>query len=210
MKILALGAHPDDIEFGCGGTLLRFARAGHEVYLYIATYGELGGDPQVRKCEQERAAEFIGVKHIFWGGYIDCQVPLSRELIENIEKVISEINPDYIFVNNEDDTHQDHRALAHATTSATRYIPNFLFYEGPTTVYFSPNLYVDISHTVDDKIMLLESHASQVSKVNIHNPEIVITEVALSTARFRGIQGRMKVAEAFRSLRFYVEIPKVK
>lgn len=207
MKVLAIGAHPDDIEFGCGGTLLRFARAGHEVYLYVATCGELGGDPATRKLEQEQAAGLIGVKRIFWGGYTDCMVPLNRELIVSIEEVLQEIEPDYIFVHHQEDTHQDHRTLADAAMSATRYIPNFLFYEGPTTVNFFPNVYVDIESSVADKCELLRRHASQVTRANVSQPDISIVEIAVSNARFRGIQGRVKTAEAFKSLRLFIDIP---
>ena len=64
MKILALGAHPDDIEIGCGATLLKFARAGHKVYLYIATNGELGGDRMRRKQEQIESGEYLKVERI--------------------------------------------------------------------------------------------------------------------------------------------------
>jgi len=207
VKILALGAHPDDIEFGCGGTLLRFSRTGHEVYMYVATCGELGGDSETRKVEQEAAVMYGGVRDIFWGGYHDTQIPLSKELISSIEDVLKQVRPDYIFVHYEEDTHQDHRTLAKATLSATRYVPNFLFYEGPTTVNFSPNAYVDIDGVIGDKVTLLKKHESQVGKVIPGMPELSIVDFAESTARFRGIQGRMKTAEAFKSLRLFIEIP---
>jgi len=207
VRVLALGAHPDDIEFGCGGALLRFARAGHDVYMYVATCGELGGDCETRKREQEKAVSYGGVKKLFWGGYHDTQIPLTKELISNIENVIREVEPNYIFVHYEEDTHQDHRILAKAAVSATRYVPNFLFYEGPTTVNFSPNVYIDVDDVIDDKVTLLKKHESQVSKVIPGMTDLSIIDFALSTARFRGIQGRMKTAEAFRSLRLFIDIP---
>jgi len=210
VRVLALGAHPDDIEFGCGGSLLRFARMGHDVYLYIATCGELGGDAGIRRHEQEKAASYKGVRKLYWGGYQDTQIPLSKELITNIETVLAEVKPDYIFVHNEEDTHQDHRILARATLSATRYVPNFLFYEGPTTVNFYPNVYVDIDGVIEDKLALLRTHESQVSKVIPGMTDLSIVDFALSTARFRGIQGRMKTAEAFKSLRLFIDIPACK
>jgi len=207
VRVLALGAHPDDIEFGCGGALLRFARAGHDVYMYVATCGELGGDCETRKREQKEAASYGGAKKLFWGGYHDTQIPLTKELISNIENVIREVEPNYIFVHYEEDTHQDHRILARAAVSATRYVPNFLFYEGPTTVNFSPNVYIDIDDVIDDKVALLKKHGSQVSKVIPGMADLSIVDFALSTARFRGIQGRMRTAEAFRSLRLFIDIP---
>ncbi len=207
MKILAIGAHPDDIEFGCGGALLRFARLGHDVYMYVVTGGEMGGDSPVRQQEQQDAAAFIGARRLFWGGYQDTRIPLSKELITNIEDVLKKIQPDYIFVHYKEDTHQDHRILSSATLSATRYVPNFLFYEGPTTVNFSPNVYIDIDEIVEDKLELLRKHTSQVGKVIAGMPELSIVDFASATARFRGIQGRLRSAEAFQSLRLLIDVP---
>ena len=207
MNILALGAHPDDIEFGCGATLLKFARAGHKIFQYIATYGELGGDRMLRKKEQIEASEYIGVEKIFWGEFPDCQLPLSRHLITKIEDVINEVEPHYIFVHNNEDTHQDHRVLSTGTLSATRYIQNVLFYEGPTTLSFSPNVYMDVEDTIEDKQILLEKHASQISRVHVNMPEVSILDIAISSAQFRGIQSRTRIAEAFRSVRLFINVP---
>ncbi len=69
MNILAIGAHPDDIEFGCGGTLIKYAQKGHNVYQLIMTGGGVGGDPGVRTAEQQEAAKFIGVQQVFWGNF---------------------------------------------------------------------------------------------------------------------------------------------
>ena len=94
--------------------------------------------------------------------------------------------------------------LAQAVMSATRYIRNVLFYEGPTTQNFKPHVFVDIFDTLDKKIEALKAHQSQVMKTNIENLSIV--EVARSSANFRGIQGRVKFAEAFYSLRLFINI----
>ncbi len=209
MKVLALGAHPDDIEFGCGGTLLRFAQAGHSVHYYVATCGSMGGDSEIRRQEQIEAANYEGMKKLYWGGFRDTELPLGKDLVSNIEHVLSEVQPDYIFVHNGEDTHQDHRTLAKATLSATRYVPNFLFYEGPTTVNFTPNVYIDIDDTIDGKIGLLRKHKSQVAKVIHGMPDLSIDDFAIATGRFRGIQGRKKTAEAFHSLRLFIDIPVV-
>src|SRR5712692_9715674 len=131
MNILALGAHPDDIEYGCGGMLTKYAQRGHDVYLFVASDGALGGDPGIRRREQEHAAQTLGAREVLWGGYQDTEIPLNRELIVNVESVIRKVKPRMIFVNQPDDTHQDHRHLAQGTISATRYIPNFLFFEVP-------------------------------------------------------------------------------
>ncbi|MFQ6103588.1 MAG: PIG-L deacetylase family protein [Candidatus Glassbacteria bacterium] len=204
MNILAISSHPDDLEYGCGGTLIKYAAKGHNIFLYIATCGELGGDPVVRRGEQEDAGRIIGAKKIFWGEYNDTRIPINPGLIKDIESVMQETNPDFIFTHFWDDTHQDHRALSRSTLSATRYVKNFLFYETPTTQNFTPNVFVDICEVLDRKKQLLEAHSSQIVKTNIEDLNIV--ECAVSAAMFRGVQGRVKYAEAFASLRLFINI----
>ena len=204
MNILALGAHPDDIEYGCGGMLTKYAEKGHDVFLWIASDGSLGGEGVVRRQEQTDSALIIGAREVFWGDYRDTEVPLTRELIGHIESVIKQIKPRMIFVHYPDDTHQDHRNLAQGTMSATRYVPNFLFYEGPTTQNFAPNCFTDVEKVLDKKLACLEAHRSQVAKTNIE--DLTILELAVSSANFRGIQARVKYAEAFQSIRLLINI----
>ena len=204
MNILAIGAHPDDIEYGCAGTLVKYADRGHRIHLMILTGGEEGGSSKERQQEQSAAAEIIGAQHVFWGGYRDTQLPLNKELIDKIEEVLVEVKPDLILVNHGDDTHQDHRILTKATMSATRYVRNVLFFEVPTTQNFNPQVFVDISDTLERKFQVLKAHESQVMKTNIENMSIV--ELARANATFRGIQGRVKFAEAFAPLRLFINI----
>jgi len=79
-----------------------------------------------------------------------------------------------------------------------------MFFEGPTTQNFTPNVYVDISEALDAKIDALKAHHSQIEKTNIE--DMTIVELARSTANFRGIQGRVKYAEAFSSLRLFINV----
>lgn len=203
-SILAIGAHPDDIEIGCGGTLIKYSDRGHRLFLLLMTQGGLGASGETRVAEQMASKEILGAEKIYWGGYRDTHLVVDVELIGKIEKVISEVQPDFIFCNFPDDTHQDHRHLAQAVMSATRYIRNVLFYEVPTTQNFNPQVFVDISDTLNKKIEALKAHQSQVMKTNIEDLSIV--EVAHSCANFRGIQGRVKFAEAFHSLRLFINI----
>ena len=204
VNILAIGAHPDDIEFGCGGALIKYTQKGHRLFLLVMTGGGLGGSPSVRTHEQEASGKILGTEKIYWGGYKDTHLVVNIELINKIEAVIAEVKPDFIFCNFPDDTHQDHRHLAQAIMSATRYIRNVLFFEGPTTQNFNPQVFVDISDTLDRKIEALKAHHSQVMKTNIEDLSII--EVARSSANFRGIQGRVKYAEAFHALRLFINI----
>jgi LmbE family N-acetylglucosaminyl deacetylase len=204
VNILAIGAHPDDIEFGCGGSLIKFTRKGHRLSLLVMTGGGRGGPADERMAEQEASREILGAEEIFWGGFEDTRLPVDIDMIRKIESVIEAVRPEFIFCNFPDDTHQDHRHLAQAIMSATRYIRNVLFYEGPTTQNFNPQVYVDIADTLEAKLDALRSHRSQVMKTNIEDLSII--EVARSSANFRGIQGRVKYAEAFHSLRLFINI----
>jgi len=204
VNILAIGAHPDDIEFGCGGALIKYTQKGQRLFLMVMTGGGLGGSSAVRTKEQKASGKILGAQKIYWGGYEDTHLVVDVDLIGKIETVIAQVKPDFIFCNFPDDTHQDHRHLAQAIMSATRYIRNVLFFEGPTTQNFNPQVFVDISDTLDEKMKALKAHRSQVMKTNIEDLSIV--EVARSSANFRGIQGRVKYAEAFHALRLFINI----
>lgn len=204
MNILAIGAHPDDIEIGCGGTLIKYAQKGYHVYLLILTYGEIGADPQIREKEQEESAKLMGAKQVFWGGFRDTHLPQDRPLITVIENVIKNVDPQVVFINNLFDVHQDHRSAAKACLSATRYIKEVLYYEVPTTQDFQPQVFVDIGDVLDKKLELLKVHASQVDRTRVEN--LSILEVAQSCANFRGFQGRVKYAEGFSAVRILKEI----
>ena len=93
MRILAIGAHPDDIEFGCGGTLIKYARQGHEVFLLVITDGSSGGDAVTRRDEQEASARILRASKVFWGEYPDTAISLDRVLIQGVERIIQEVQP---------------------------------------------------------------------------------------------------------------------
>jgi LmbE family N-acetylglucosaminyl deacetylase len=204
MNILAVGAHPDDIEFGCAGTLIKYARSGHNVYLFVLTEGSFGGDAKIRKAEQEEAAKLMGVKELFWGSLRDTELVDNRELIVKIDEVISNVKPDVVFLNYSEDIHQDHRALAKAGVSATRYVKEVLFYEVPTTQHFEPDIFVNIQDVLDTKVGVLKLHTSQINRTRVAN--LTILESVQSCATFRGFQGRVKCAEGFKALRLLREI----
>jgi len=195
MNILALGAHPDDIEFGCAGTLAKYANNGHIVHLMVMTRGEKGGDGEERATEQKKAREILMAKRVFWAGFSDTFPPPQKDLIDAIERVIENVDPNMIFVNFGDDTHQDHRELARALNSAARNIRNVMYYEVPSTQNFTPKVFVDIEKFMDIKKQALMAHHSQMMKTNIEG--LSILEISRSLANYRGIQARIRFAEAF-------------
>jgi len=202
MKILGIGAHPDDLEFGCGGTFSKFSAKGHALHLLVMTRGSVGGDPGRRQAEQEKSARMLKAR-LHWGGFEDTCVPLTRELIRAVEARIEAVKPDVVFVNHAFDTHQDHRNVSRAVETAARYTKNLLFYEVPTTMDFNPGVFVDIGPVIARKVALLKCHNSQVYKTRVKNLSIV--ESAKAAAMFRGYQDRVKYAEGFMSRRLLLD-----
>ncbi|MBI5286784.1 MAG: PIG-L family deacetylase, partial [Deltaproteobacteria bacterium] len=98
MNVLAIGAHPDDVEFGCSGTLIKYVTKGANVYLLVLSEGSFGGNPGERKREQMESARVIGAKDVFWGGYEDTRIPISKDLIDCVEHYMAKVEPDFIFV----------------------------------------------------------------------------------------------------------------
>lgn len=204
MNILCLGPHPDDLEFGVGGTLAKYSKAGHDVSLMIMTKGGLGGSEEVREAEQVESGRIMGVKEIFWGGYGDTELKVDSNTIKSIEQVIKQVKPEIIFAPFSEDTHQDHRALAKLAMSAGRYARNLLFFETPTTyASFQPTIFVDIDDVLKLKIKALMAHHSQIMKTHIEDTSII--EMAQSSAVFRGIQSRVRHAEGFVSIRYFLD-----
>ncbi|CAN5720731.1 PIG-L family deacetylase [soil metagenome] len=134
MRVLAVSAHPDDVEFGCAGTLAKWADEGAEVTMCIVTDGSTGTQDQelmgtnlseLRKEESQRAADILGVKEVVWLDYQDGYVEYTLELRKDIARVFRQYRPHrYIvmdptpvigdFVN-----HPDHRAIGQASLDVT-------------------------------------------------------------------------------------------
>jgi two-component system, NtrC family, response regulator HydG len=160
-RILAVGAHPDDIELGCFGTLARYRALGSEVTCLVLTWGGIGGSDQTRRQEAEEAAAIIGAQ-LLGGGLRDTEVPEGHPTIGIVEDAVAKFRPTAVIVNSEADTHQDHRATALATISAARFVPALLFYHTPSSGrHFSPTLYVDITDHIEAKTRAVKVHASQ-------------------------------------------------
>lgn len=204
MNILSLSPHPDDQEFGAAGTLIKYAGAGHNVYLMVMTEGGMGGVTETRKKEQEASARVIGAKKVFWGGFEDTKLPTNSDSIKVIEQVLAEVEPNIIFAPFHEDTHQDHRSLATITMSAARNHHNLMFFETPTTSpRFRPNVFTDVTDVLDRKMKSLEAHHSQMLKTNIADTNIL--DMAAASATFRGVQARVTAAEGFMSIRYLLD-----
>ena len=162
MVVVAVGAHPDDIDFGCFGTLAKLSGS-HEIHIFIFSGGEVGGLREVRIKEAEASATLIGAKvEVF--GYPDGSIPVDAVSIEFLKKRIDALKPAVLFAPYCEDTHQDHRAVSRIVVSSCRYVPKILFYELPQTEWFEPNYYVDITDYFKVKEKAVRCHESQAHK----------------------------------------------
>lgn len=199
-NILAFGAHPDDIELGCAGTLLKHVKAGHDVYLCVLCAGEEAGDPAKRKLEQEEAARRLGAEELIWGDWKDTKFEVTKESVKFIESVLAKVKPYEIYVNYAEDSHQDHRALAQCVISATRYNKRVLFYEDYTSFNFHPDIFVDIEDVLQNKLKVIDAFESQVSRTFPSGPRML--EGTQAVAKFRGFQAKIHYAEGFKAVRY--------
>ena len=185
MNILAIGAHPDDIEIGCGGMLIKAVRNGHSVYLYNITQGEKAGDPQQRIGELRSTARYIRAKALYIDRFPDTQLALTSDLINHIESCVTLCKPDLLITHPMTDTHHDHRVVAEASIEAARNVSNILSYEMPLTKGFDPHIYYDISDTMDAKLELLSLFQSQSHKMFLESKAIK------GLAQYRALQSRL-------------------
>lgn len=192
MRILAVGAHPDDIELGCGATLALARSMGSDVTMLVLSRGEQGGDPVARVAETRQAAHHLGVRDVEVCDLRDTAIPRGVESIHLIEAAIRRSRPDFLLSHSPNDRHQDHQAAAQACVSAGRKVPNVIFYESPSsTLDFRPQMFVDVGTHIQEKLRAVQSFASQASK------DYAAPETISGQARFRGNQAGCDYAEAF-------------
>ena len=203
--VLAVGAHPDDIELGCAGTLGLHKMNGDKVYLLVLTKGEASGNPEVRETECGKAAEILGVDGLFFGGIEDTKVHDGRGTIDVIEKFFDKIRPDIVYAPSHKDTHQDHRNTGNATLSACRRCKMILLYEGASTQRnFYPQVFVDIKKTFELKKQAMGSFGSQLNNQGAGYP--LAARAIEGLAKYRGYQAGVDAAEAFEVGRFIFEV----
>lgn len=206
MKIvLAIGAHPDDIELGCSGTLAVHKAHGDKVYLLVLTRGEASGNIKVRENECQKAAKILGADHLFFGELEDTRVNDGRETIDAIEKVVNEVKPDIIYAPSRKDGHQDHRNTGAAALSAGRRCKMILFYEGASTQKdFIPQVFVNITNVFPLKKRAIRIFGSQLN--GRRGGYALAAKAVVGLAQFRGYQAGLDLAEAFEVGKFIFEV----
>ena len=204
MRVLAIGAHPDDLEYGCGGALARHAHRGDQVFLALVTDGAQGGDAARRRREQLDAAKILGATEVVFLDFPDTRFECNRESITRLEEVVRRVDAALVYTHYPEDTHQDHRNVARAVVPAARSVPSLLHFEGLSSTAFAPTVFVNIGRVLHLKLASLEAHASQVERTNIEGMSIL--DVSRAAASFRGIQGRVRHAEGFVAERYFLDL----
>jgi LmbE family N-acetylglucosaminyl deacetylase len=200
--VLAVGAHPDDIEIGCGGALLRHAAEGHQVWLHTLTQGERSGDRPARVLESHAAAAIINARLIM-DDLPDTSVPEAGATIEAISAVVARIAPTYVYTHSWNDNHQDHRAVHRATLVAARGVPEVACYQAPSTnIGFSPSRFVDVTSVIERKLDVLRAYHSQWSTRGYLNEETI-----RSTAHYWSRFGGGRYVEALEIVRAGGPVP---
>jgi LmbE family N-acetylglucosaminyl deacetylase len=196
-RVLAVGAHPDDIEIGCAGTLLEHRRQGDRITLLTLSRGTVGGEPGGRSKESLASATMIGAQ-LLMADLPDTRVSDGIDTIRPIEQIIAALNPTVVYVHSRHDNHQDHRAVHAATIVAARSVPTLMAYQSPSaTNEFSPTAFVPVDGVINRKLDVLACYASQSARTYL-DPEAVVTG-----ARYwaRHLAPRARAAEPFELVR---------
>lgn len=202
-RVLAIGAHPDDVEIGCGGTLLDHRRRGDSISVLTLTQGAVGGDHQARAEESASAAEATGAR-LLLADLPDTSLDAGIDTIRLIEGVVRQVDPTIVYVHSKSDHHQDHRAAHTAALSATRGVPQIFAFQSPSaTNEFAPTKFVAIDDVVVRKVQVLGHFHSQSERPYLE-PEMIT-----SAARYwaRNLAPRAKYAEPFEVIRSLTRPP---
>lgn len=174
MRILAIGAHYDDVELGCGGTIAKHVINGDQVYVFVATLsgfsnhsGKVIRGNEVAKREGEKAMKVLGVKKLFNGNFPTLQIKFDDNLNMKILKIIEKYKIQQVYTHWDGDVHHDHQVVSKSSQHACRHIPRLLMYRSNwyhSSLNFNENYYVDISNTWKIKKKAIMEHKSEMRR----------------------------------------------
>ena len=202
MNVLAIGAHFDDIELGCGGTLARHVSRGDSVHAYVATvsgfsnqYAESVRSNEIARQEAEQAMKVLGVKELVCGQFPTLRVEFTDDLNIEILRLVTERKIDLVYTHWVDDIHHDHQAVARASLHSCRHVPRLLMYRSNwyhSTGEFRGTFYNDITEFWPQKEAAIRAHASELDRVGEKWIDFFHNE-----ARNAGQRIGVKMAEVF-------------
>lgn len=198
-SILAIGAHPDDIELGCGGTLAKLALAGAKIHAVIFSKGRRGAlSDQDRATETRAALEILRIQKITIYDFEDTQLSsFLTQMVEILDRHVAADRPRRAYTMFQHDRHQDHRAVYEASAIACREVPQLLGYETPSSYpNFVPTMFEDITEFLKIKLNSLSCHNSQGQRLYMQRDKI------RAAAHFRGAQIDLGPSEGFIPYKF--------
>ena len=174
MNILAIGAHFDDVELGCGGALARHAAQGDDVYVFVATvsgfanqYNQAVRTNESALDEARNAMAILGVKELLCGNFKTLEVEFVDALNIEILKIVQEKKIDLVYAHWAGDIHHDHQAVAKASLHSCRHVPRLLMYRSNwyhSTLEFWGNFYFDITEFWATKEQAIRAHVTEVDR----------------------------------------------
>lgn len=173
MNVLAIGAHFDDIELGCGGTLAKHKANGDNVYAYVATLSGFTNHNNVEirsnavaTIEGQNAMSILGVD-LIKGNFKTLEIEFTDDLNLEIIKIVEEKHIDLVYTHWIGDIHHDHQAVSRASLHSCRHVPRLLMYRSNwyhSNLDFKGNFYINISDFWETKKLAIEAHASEMER----------------------------------------------
>ena len=192
--ILVLGAHPDDIELGCGGTLAKLSAVGWRICAVVMSTGTKGASDGAQRClETDRALKSLGVHEVIQHDFPDTRLHEHlNDLIQAIEVEVERLTPSRVYTMFDGDRHQDHRAVYQASAVACRSVPMILGYETPSSYpNFVATIFEPISNQLMRKVEAVRTHQSQEGRLYMQEEKV------RAAAHFRGVQVNVGPSEGF-------------
>lgn len=174
MNVLAVGAHFDDIELGCGGSLARHAKNGDKVIGFIATNSDFSNkEGEILRKSSEAVEEALCASkkigyQLLLGNIPTFHLEYGEEIHAKLIRIIEENNIDLIYTHWNHDVHHDHRNLAISTLHVARHVSRLLMYRSNwyiSEAAFQENFYVDITETWDIKANAIQLYESEYRRV---------------------------------------------
>ena len=200
-KVLAIGAHSDDVEIGCGGSLLKWKNQGYKITIFTAcksgyqdSKGNIIRSDDIAHSESIKASKFLGA-NLINAGFPTFKIEFSELFNSKLINVLANVQPDIVLTQWVGDTHHDHYVVAMASLHCCRHISNLLMYCSnwyESSRHFKPKFFVDISEEFEKKIELINIYQSENKRT-----DGIWLDYLQAQSKLYGLKTGVKYAEGF-------------